>query len=154
MAVQSIPLLDSVLLSNSAPLFIPLVVYVWLKKSVKPAVWLSLLIGLGGIALIIKPGPQMFQNPASLLALAAGVLSAVALVATNKLTETEPPTRILIYNFRCLDAFIGAVFYRGMEAAERKAVDVDFGSRPFLRRHSIPHHFRVSLRERNRAFSV
>lgn len=99
MAVQSIPLLDSVLLSNAAPLFIPLVVYVWFRKTVQPLIWVSLLIGLVGIVMIIKPGPQMFQNPASLLALIAGMLSALALVATNKLAETEPPTRILIYNF-------------------------------------------------------
>jgi len=98
-AVKSTPLLDSVLLSNAAPLFIPIVVYFWFGKEVRPAVWLSLLIGLAGIALIIKPGPQMFQNPASLLALTAGLFSALALVATNKLTETEPPARILIYNF-------------------------------------------------------
>jgi drug/metabolite transporter (DMT)-like permease len=98
-AVRSTPLLDAVLLSNAAPLFIPLVVYFWFRKTVRPLVWLSLLIGLAGIVLIIKPGPQMFQNPASLLALTAGLFSAVALVATNKLTETEPPTRILFYNF-------------------------------------------------------
>ncbi len=98
-AVRSIPLLDSVLLSNAAPLFIPLVVYVWFRKTVQPLVWVSLLVGLIGIVMIIKPGPQMFRNPASLLALLAGVLSALALVATNKLAETEPPTRILIYNF-------------------------------------------------------
>jgi drug/metabolite transporter (DMT)-like permease len=98
-AVGSLPLLDSVLLSNAAPLFIPLVVFVWFRKTVQPIVWLSLLIGLVGIVLIIKPGPQMFHNPASLVALAAGVLSAIALVATNKLAETEPPVRILFYNF-------------------------------------------------------
>lgn len=98
-AVQSTPLLDSVLLSNAAPLFIPLVIYVWFRKTVQPRVWVSLLIGLIGIAMIIKPGPQMFQTPASLLALTAGFFSALALVSTNKLTETEPPTRILIYNF-------------------------------------------------------
>lgn len=98
-SVKSIPLLDSVLLSNAAPLFIPIVVFVWLKKTVQPLVWLSLLIGLIGIILIIKPGPQMFQDPASLIALVSGMFSALALVATNKLTETEPPTRILIYNF-------------------------------------------------------
>ncbi len=99
MAVRSIPLLDSVLLSNAAPLFIPLVVYVWFRKTVRPLVWVSLMIGLAGIVLIVKPGPETFQKPASLLALLAGVLSAVALVATNKLAETEPPARILIYNF-------------------------------------------------------
>lgn len=98
-AVRSIPLLDSVLLSNAAPLFIPVVVYIWFRKAVLPLVWLSLLIGLVGIVLIIKPGPQMFHNPASLLALIAGLFSALALVATNKLAETERPTRILIYNF-------------------------------------------------------
>jgi drug/metabolite transporter (DMT)-like permease len=99
MAVRSTPLLDSVLLSNAAPLFIPLVVFVWFGKTVRPMVWLSLAIGLIGIVLIIKPGPEMFRNPASLLALTAGFFSAVALVATNKLTETEPPARILVYNF-------------------------------------------------------
>lgn len=98
-AVHSIPLLDSVLLSNAAPLFIPLVIYVWFRKTVQPIVWVSLLIGLAGIVMIIKPGPQMFQSPASLIALLAGLCSAIALVATNKLAETEPPTRILIYNF-------------------------------------------------------
>lgn len=98
-AVKSLPLMDSVLLSNAAPLFIPLVVYIWLRKSVQPLVWLSLFVGLIGIVLIIRPGPQMLRNPASLLALAAGFFSALALVATNKLAETEPPVRILIYNF-------------------------------------------------------
>ncbi len=98
-AVKSISLLDAVLLSNAAPLFIPLVVLIWFRKTVQPLVWLSLFIGLVGICLIIKPGPEMFRNPASLIALAAAVFSAIALVATNKLSETEPPTRILFYNF-------------------------------------------------------
>lgn len=98
-AVRSLPLLDSVLLSNAAPLFIPIVVFIWFRKTVQPVVWFSLLIGLAGIALIIKPGPQMLHNPASLIALAAGIFSALALVATNKLAESEPPTRILFYNF-------------------------------------------------------
>lgn len=98
-AVKSISLMDATLLSNAAPLFIPLVVYVWFRKSVQPLVWVSLLIGLVGIVLIIKPGAGMFGNPAALIALAAAVFSALALVATNKLSETEPPMRILIYNF-------------------------------------------------------
>jgi drug/metabolite transporter (DMT)-like permease len=80
-------------------LFIPVVVYVWFRKAVQPVVWISLLIGLAGIVMIIKPGPQMFHNPASLIALLAGLFSALALVATNRLAETEPPVRILIYNF-------------------------------------------------------
>lgn len=98
-AVKSLPLMDSVLLSNAAPLFIPIVVYLWFRKAVQPLVWLSLFIGLIGIVLIIKPGPQMIENPASLIALLSGLFSALALVATNKLADTEPPLRILTYNF-------------------------------------------------------
>jgi drug/metabolite transporter (DMT)-like permease len=98
-AVRSISLLAAVLLSNAAPLFIPLVVYVWFHKTVQPVVWMSLLIGLAGIVMIIKPGPQLLENPAALIALASGMCSALALVATNKLAETEPPVRILFYNF-------------------------------------------------------
>ncbi len=98
-AVHSIPLLDSVLLSNTSPLFISIVVYIWFRKTVQQVVWVSLLIGLAGVVMIIKPGPQMLHNPASLIALAAGVFSALALVATNKLAETERPIQILFYNF-------------------------------------------------------
>ncbi len=98
-AVKSISLMDATLLSNAAPLFIPLVVFVWFRKTVQPLVWVSLLIGLVGIVLIIKPGAEMLRNPAALIALGAAVFSALALVATNKLSETEPPMRILIYNF-------------------------------------------------------
>lgn len=98
-AVQSTSLMDAVLLANAAPLFIPLVVWVWFRKAVQPLVWVSLLIGLIGICLIIKPGAGMLRNPAALLALAAAVFSALALVATNKLSEDEPPMRILLYNF-------------------------------------------------------
>jgi drug/metabolite transporter (DMT)-like permease len=98
-AVKSIPLMDAVLLSNAAPLFIPLVVFVWFRKSVQPLVWVSLFIGLVGICLVIKPGPEMLRNPAALIALAAAIFSALALVATNKLAEDEPPMRILIFNF-------------------------------------------------------
>lgn len=99
MSLHSLPLLDSSLLSNAAPLFIPIVVWVWMRKSISVRVALSLLIGLVGVLLIIRPGPQLLHDPAALLALGSGVLSAIALVSTNKLAETDPPARTLLYNF-------------------------------------------------------
>jgi len=98
-SLGSLPLLDASLLSNSAPLFIPLVVWLWFRKPVTRTVWVSLLIGLAGVVLTIHPGPQLLRNPAALLALASGVLSAIALVATNRLAETDPPSRTLLWNF-------------------------------------------------------
>ena len=98
-SLGSLPLLDASLLSNSAPLFIPLVVWLWLRKPVSRVVAVSLLVGLAGVLLIIHPGPQLLHDPAALLALASGVLSAIALVATNRLAETDPPSRTLLWNF-------------------------------------------------------
>lgn len=99
MSLRSLPLLDASLLSNSAPLFIPLVVWLWFRKPVSRTVAVSLVIGLIGVVLTIHPGPQLLRDPAALLALASGVLSAVALVATNRLAETDPPSRTLLWNF-------------------------------------------------------
>ncbi len=99
LSLASLPLLAASLLSNAAPLFIPIVVWIWLRKGISRKVALSLLIGLAGVLMVIRPGPELLRDPSALLALGSGVLSAVALVVTNQLAETEPPSRTLIYNF-------------------------------------------------------
>lgn len=98
-SLRTLPLLDASLLSNSAPLFIPIVVWIWWRKPASRTVVLSLFIGLIGVVLTIHPGPQLLHDPAALLALGSGILSAVALVATNRLAQTDPPSRTLLYNF-------------------------------------------------------
>ena len=98
-SLGSLSLLDASLLSNASPLFIPIIVWLWLKKPVQLRVWLSLAVGLLGVVLVIHPGPQMFHQPASLIALGAGIFSAIGLVTTNQLANTDPPFRILAYNF-------------------------------------------------------
>ena len=98
-SLGTLSLLDASLLSNASPLFIPIVVWLWLKKPVSLRVGLSLAGGLVGVVLVIRPGPQMFHQPASLIALAAGIFSAIGLVTTNQLAKTDPPFRILAYNF-------------------------------------------------------
>ena len=98
-SLGTLSLLDASLLSNASPLFIPIIVWLWLKKPVQLSVWLSLAVGLAGVILVIRPGPQMFHQPASLIALGAGIFSAVGLVTTNQLAKTDPPFRILVYNF-------------------------------------------------------
>lgn len=99
LSLGSLPLLDASLLSNSAPLFIPLVVWIWFRKPVSRTVLISMVVGLAGVLLTIRPSPQLLHNPAAFLALGSGILSAVALVATNRLAETDPPSRTLIWNF-------------------------------------------------------
>jgi drug/metabolite transporter (DMT)-like permease len=98
-AILKLPLMNTVLLSNSAPLFIPLIAWAWLGERVSAGTIVSLAVGFVGVLLILRPGPDILRNPAALLATAAAVCSAVALVTVNRLSTTEPAERILFYYF-------------------------------------------------------
>jgi drug/metabolite transporter (DMT)-like permease len=99
MAVKKMPLVNAVLLANSAPLFIPLITRVWLKKPVRATVLVGLAIGFAGVVLILRPGLALLANPVAFVAVAAAVCSAFALVSVNQLSETEPAPRVLFYYF-------------------------------------------------------
>jgi drug/metabolite transporter (DMT)-like permease len=98
-AVKKMPLVNAVLLANSAPLFIPLITWVWLRKPVRATVLVSLAIGFAGVVLILRPGLALLANPVAFVAIAAAVCSAFALVSVNQLSETEPAPRVLFYYF-------------------------------------------------------
>jgi drug/metabolite transporter (DMT)-like permease len=97
-ALNYIPLVDAVLLVNAAPLFIPLITWIWLKQTISGKMWMSLIIGFIGIVLILQPGASVFSW-ATPLAIVAGVFSAIALVTVGRLNLTEPSARILFYYF-------------------------------------------------------
>jgi len=98
-AVHQMKLVDAVLLVNAAPLFIPIVAFLWNRTPVTLPVALSLLIGFVGVVLIIRPGPEMLTNPSALIALSAALFSAIALVSVNKLSGHNQPDTILFYYF-------------------------------------------------------
>jgi drug/metabolite transporter (DMT)-like permease len=121
LSLRSLPLLAASLLSNTAPLFIPIVVWIWLRKGISRTVALSLGIGLLGVVLVIRPGPELLGDPAAVLALGSGILSGISLVATNQLAETEPPSRTLIYNFGISSVVLVPVLFLEWRPLERRA---------------------------------
>jgi drug/metabolite transporter (DMT)-like permease len=98
LALGQIPLANAVLLSNSAPLWIPFIIWIWFKKKVPPYLWLSLIIGFIGVIFILKPTAHIIDFSA-LYALFSGIFLGVAMVAIRRLTHTEPSSRILFYYF-------------------------------------------------------
>jgi len=118
-AIEHIPLVDAMLLRQSAPLLVPLVVWAWSREQVGGRAWLPLLVGFAGIVVILRPGPQGFS-----LWHAAGLVSAATLalsmVATRALAATEPTPRILFYyavlSLACIAPFAPGEF-EGLPAA-------------------------------------
>lgn len=95
-ALDHIPMMDAMMLRQSAPLSVPLIMWLWGREKVLASAWLPLGIGFAGIAIILRPSPLGLSWWH-----AAGFLSAVGLafsmVATRKLATTEPNARILFY---------------------------------------------------------
>ena len=89
-------LADAISLHYTLPLFIPLVEATWLKQPMSRRLWAPLVLGFAGVVLVLRPGWGVFQL-ASLAALTAGFLSAVAQTGVRRLTATEPASRIILY---------------------------------------------------------
>ena len=94
--IAHLHLSESFLLMSTAPLFIPIVAYLWLREPVERKVRGAILVGFAGIILILKPGMGVFQ-PIAFIGLAAGLLGALAMVSIRRMSSSEPTIRIVFY---------------------------------------------------------
>ncbi|MDG1388548.1 MAG: DMT family transporter [Halioglobus sp.] len=105
-ALEHIPMVDAMLLRQSAPLTVPLVIWAWNRERIAGIDWLPLAIGFAGVLVILRPSPDGLSWWH-----AGGFLSAlclsVSMVATHKLATTEPSSRILLYYFVLSLACVG-----------------------------------------------
>jgi drug/metabolite transporter (DMT)-like permease len=78
-AIKYIPLVNVILLQNTRPIFVPILVFLLFRKRTSKSVILGIIVSFVGIAIIINPSAGVFQ-PVSFWALAAGLFSAVAII--------------------------------------------------------------------------
>lgn len=95
-AIANLPLANAIILKMTAPLFIPIIAWLWLKEKLNSSIALVIFLGFSGVTLIIKPDPGSF-NLVALVALTGGFLAAFAKTTVRNLTRTEKPTTIVFY---------------------------------------------------------
>jgi len=105
--IAHLQLSESFLLISTAPLFIPIIAYFWLREPVMSKVRSAIIIGFVGIILILKPGMGVFR-PIALIGLGAGILGATAMVSIRRMSGSEPTIRIVFY-FTVFGTLISAV---------------------------------------------
>jgi drug/metabolite transporter (DMT)-like permease len=105
--IAHLRLSESFLLMATAPLFIPIIAYVWLREPVAHKVRGAIVVGFIGIILILKPGMKILQ-PIAFIGLGAGILGAVAMVSIRRMSSSEPTIRIVFY-FTVFGTMISAV---------------------------------------------
>lgn len=106
-AIAHLPLAEAMLLNYSTPLFIPFIALLWLHEPTSPKAGRAIALGFIGVALILKPGVEMFR-PAALVGVCSGLFAAFAMVNIRRLTRTEPTTRIVFY-FSAIATIVSAV---------------------------------------------
>jgi drug/metabolite transporter (DMT)-like permease len=108
-AIRYLNLVDATMLNYTAPLFVPIFSWIWMKEPIQKHIWWSILIGFLGVAIILNPSRQIFEI-GFLFGLFAGINSGVAFVALRALNiKHEPMSRTLFYYF-LFGMFITAPF--------------------------------------------
>lgn len=97
-SIHYISLFNAVLLLNTAPIFIPIVGFIWGGTKINHKLWWGLSLGFIGTIIILKPGLELL-NPGSILGLLSGMFSAIGYRAIRRLVRTDPPYRIIFYCF-------------------------------------------------------
>lgn len=96
--LKFISLTEGLLLNNTSPLFVPLIVLITHRAKTPHKLWIGIILGFIGIGFVLKPGIHLFQ-PVALIGLASGIFAAIAYVIIRSLTKTRPILQILFYNF-------------------------------------------------------
>lgn len=115
LSLSSISLVDAIVLNSTAPLFVPLVIWVWFRRHLHWGLWIALLIGFIGVILILRPEGEGFLKLGAILALLSGLMGGIALVAIRRMIHSDKVITINFYYFlfcTILFALVISIFYK------------------------------------------
>lgn len=98
LAVREISLVNTTLLNNSAPFFVPFIVWIWFRTPIDHKIWPAIIVGFFGIALILQPDKRIF-NLGSMYALISGIALALTIVTARITTRSEKLPNFLVAFF-------------------------------------------------------
>lgn len=110
-AIARLPLAEAMLLTYSTPLWVPFIAWAWIGERPPWVVLPAAVLGMLGIALIVKPTQLSFSGSAglaSLVGVSSGILAGCAMVSIRRISDTEPAPRIVFY-FALLATAISAL---------------------------------------------
>ncbi|MES2662191.1 MAG: DMT family transporter [Pseudomonadota bacterium] len=91
-----LPLAEATLVKLSSPLFLPIVVMLWLGDRISANIWLALFIGFIGVIFVVQPAAGNI-NGYALIGIVAAIVACIAKTSIRKMSDTEPCLRIVFY---------------------------------------------------------
>ncbi len=95
-AVIHLQLADATAFLFAKPMFITVFAVIILSEAVNAKRWAATIVGFIGILIIARPGSEA-MNPVALIAVGSALAFALANVLIRKMSDTEPPNRIVFY---------------------------------------------------------
>ena len=103
LSVSRMPLVNAMLLANTAPFMVPLVGAMFMQHSLNHRIWLPLLLGFIGVIFVLHPDKGIFQL-AAIYALAAALCMAISTLLIRRTSLQDSAFTISFYY--CLFAAI------------------------------------------------
>lgn len=91
-----LPVAETTAISFLAPVLVTAMAFLFLGEKVGPRRWIAAIVGLVGVAVIVRPGSSAFQL-ASLIPL-CGSFAGAALTITTRMAKDERPDTTLFYS--------------------------------------------------------
>lgn len=125
-ALKTTALAEVVLLNNTAPLFVPVLIWFWHREKITSFLGISLLIGFVGVFVLLGPGFKTLQT-GMIYGLLSGILSACLLIVTRQIAG-EHFMRILFYYYLLWWVLTGPFAAYSWEAVPPMAWAMLFGA--------------------------
>ncbi len=98
-AIRFLNLTDATTLNYTAPFFVPIIWWIWMREKIDLHLWWSIIVGFIGVAVILNPTRQILQE-GFVFGVFAGLASAIAFTTLRILNlKKEPMSRTLFYYF-------------------------------------------------------
>lgn len=107
-AISLIPLAAAVTLNYTSPLFLALLLALWLKESVRGGFYAALAAGFAGVVLLLQPTFGREQWLGAMFGLGSGIISSVAYLNVRRLGELGEPEWRTVFYFSLFSALGGA----------------------------------------------
>ncbi len=96
-AIKELPLVNAVLLNNTAPLFIPFVAIFLIREKFNLKNMVLLMLGFAGVAIILSEGLIFNTNMAIFIGLSAGLFLAISSVSVSAIRDKNSVVGIIFY---------------------------------------------------------
>lgn len=106
-AIAHLPLADSMVFTYSAPVFTPVLAWLFLREELTRRMMGMVLLGFAGVLLVAKPTGALL-DPKGLVGVGASLLAAMAWVSIRAMSDSEPASRIVFY-FSSFSALLSAI---------------------------------------------